>query len=269
MSDPNGRCARDLAPRSIGALLVLLCACAHSAPKASAASAPVTPTAHATPGRIEAAAGEAPEPPDRASHMQATFWKAIDARDALIAGELAHAKQLAAELAGHDYARSFPDDWKHWVAAMQQQADNVALAPDLDTAAQSIGALALSCGNCHYQLRKGPRDLPPEDPKVNDQPPEELRARMYRHQLAADELWLGLIEASEVLWKRGTVTLTRAPLEPPVKEGEAVDPKLAAEVEQIRALAKAGRTARSHPERAKIYGQIIAHCGACHLESVR
>ncbi len=252
-------------PRAAAALALLaLTQCAHASGKRPAAAA-----ASAGPATQASAAAPAGEPPDRGYHMQATFWRALDVRDALIAGELARAKLFASTLATHDDVRAFPEDWKHWVAAMQQQADNVSLAPDLASASQAIGALALSCGDCHDQMRKGQRALPPPDPRLHDQPPDTLSERMYRHRLAADELWLGLIEPSETLWKRGTVTLTRAPLEPPVKDGEEVDARVAEDLERIRALAKAARAARSHPERARIYGQIIARCAACHLRTPR
>jgi hypothetical protein len=39
---------------------------------------------------------------------------------------------------------------------------------------------------------------------------------------------------------------------------------LAERIEAIRQLARNARTARSHAERAEIYGQLLARCADCH-----
>lgn len=239
---------------------------------AACASGPSTQTPVATtPATNSSAARPAAtaEPPDRAAHMQSTFWQAINARDAVIEGNLPSAKHFADELAHHDYATALPQDWKHWVTVMQQRAEDLTLAPDITAAAQAVSMIALSCGECHAQMQAGPKGAPPEDPHAQYKSEESLSERMFRHELAADDLWLGLVEPSEELWQRGTVTLTRAPLDPPTRGGEPVDPRIASEVEQIRSLAKAARTASSHQARAEAYGQILSHCGSCHYRSAR
>lgn len=242
----------------------LLAACASG--PSSQAPAATTGTTNAT--ATQPRAGTA-EPPDRAAHMQSTFWQAINARDAIIEGNLPSAKHFADELAHHDYAAALPEDWKHWVKTMQQRAEELTLAPDIAAASQAVSMIALSCGECHAQMQAGPSGAPPEDPHAQYKSEESLSERMVRHELAADDLWLGLVEPSEELWQRGTVTLTRAPLEPPTRGGEPVDPGIASEIEQIRGLAKTARTASSYQARAETYGQILSHCGSCHYRSAR
>ena len=201
---------------------------------------------------------------DRAAHMQATFWAALVARDEVIAGDLPAAQAAARSLADHDYESTLPADWRHWVVQMQERARDVTLAPDLPSAAQAVGALGLSCGNCHAQMRTTP------EPSAGDalpwkDPPEALDERMLRHAVGADLLWSGLTQASERAWLDGTLTLTRAPLEPASQHGEPIDPAMQAKVEQVRTLAERARAARSHPERAIIYGELVARCAECHF----
>jgi cytochrome c553 len=195
--------------------------------------------------------------------MQATFWLAVTARDGVIGGDLELARRAANALAEHDYSGSLPRDWAHWVARMQQGAADVALAPDLASAAQSVAALSLTCGNCHAEKRRAPK-LHDEAALAWKDPPEDLRERMDRHGLGAEQLWHGLIQPSEEMWLNGTVTLTRAPLQPALRAGERISPAMQAQVEQIRALAQRARAAKSHPERASAYGEVIAACSACH-----
>jgi hypothetical protein len=226
-------------------------------------------------GHSEAArkpASTAPSPaaendaPDRAAHMQATFWLAVVARDAVIGADLEAAKRAASGLAAHDYGGALPEDWHYWVTQMQQRADEVALAPDLASAARAVASLSLSCGDCHAQKRVQPR-LSTEAAMAWKDPPEDLHERMYRHALGAEQLWHGLIQPSEEMWRNGTLTLTRAPLEPALQDGEAVSPEMTAKIEEIRELAKRARVASSHPERAAIYGELITRCAECHYLS--
>jgi hypothetical protein len=195
--------------------------------------------------------------------MQATFWMAVIARDAVIAGDLAAAKRAASALAKHDYAGTLPAAWKHWIARMQQRADEVVLAPDLEAAAGAVAALGSSCGDCHdaqsTRARRGDeRALPWQDP------PDDVAQRMDRHAAGAEQLWQGLIGPSEPAWLNGTITLTRAPLSAPERDGEEMDPALAAQIEEVRTLAKKARAATSYQGRAAVYGELLARCANCH-----
>jgi cytochrome c553 len=248
---------------AISGIAVAALGCGHS----EAASAPpgTTPRAERDPGAL-AVTQEAGEPaaPDRAAHMQATFWLAVVARDAVISGELETAKLAADSLAQHDFGGSLPEDWKHWVAQMQQRAGDVALAPDLAAAAQSVAALSLACGDCHAQKRRTPK-LHGQQALAWKDAPEDLRERMYRYGRGAEQLWHGLIQPSDAMWLNGTATLTRAPVQPALRAGEQIGPAMAHKIEEIRALARRARVARSHPERAAIYGELITRCADCHF----
>jgi hypothetical protein len=236
-----------------------LAACSGGASEAPASSsgAEVAAPSVAEPTAV------APEP-DLAAHMQASFWMAVRARDALIAGDLPSAQRAADALAKQDYMKLVPADWKHWVVQIQQHARELSMAPNLDSASQELGRLALACGDCHDVHQRGPDRVRPEPEPWRD-PPEQLDERMLRHQLGAEQIWDGLVLPSEHAFQSGTITLTRAPLNPPLREGEPVEPGLQARIEEIRGLARAARGATSYEERGRVYGELVARCASCHL----
>jgi hypothetical protein len=204
-----------------------------------------------------------PRPPDLAWHMRATFWDAVRARDALIDGDLAVAQGAAERIAATDYTRVVPGDWKVGVGALQQHAAALSIAPDLSTAAQEFGRMALTCGECHALRARGPGrtltvPLPWEDP------PETLDQRMERHQMGIDQLWDGLVLPSDNAWRTGTITITRAPLRAPEQSEEAVSPDLHARIEATRELGQPARLATTYLERARVFGELIAGCAQCH-----
>ena len=202
-------------------------------------------------------------PPDLAAHMQASFWMAVRARDALIAGDLPSAQRAADALAKQDYSQLLPADWKHWVVQLQQGARELSIAPNLESASQELGRVALACGDCHDLHQRGPGRVRTEPEPWRD-PPDQLDERMLRHQIGAEQLWEGLAMPSEQAFRSGTITLTRAPLTPPERDGEPIDPAMQARIEDIRALARRARAATSYDERGRVYGELIARCASCH-----
>lgn len=195
--------------------------------------------------------------------MRASFWDTLRARDALIEGDLAAAQRAADRLANTDYKRMFPAAWAHWVAQLQQHAAELALAPNLSAAAQELGRMALTCGECHELHQTGP-DTPRSKPLPWEQPPDSVQDRMHRHQLGVALMWDGLVLPSEKAWRNGSVTITRAPLRAPERAHEPVAPELHAQIEAVRDLARQARLATTYQERGRVYGELIARCARCH-----
>lgn len=226
---------------------------------ASSCAAPAAPAARApqSPGPAEAVSPKSP--PDVGYHMRASFWDALEARDALIAGDLARAHRAADRLAETDYASLLPPSWLHWTAQLQQRARELSLAGDMSGAAQALGRIALTCGECHELRDKGPAH-PRVQPLPWEDPPEQLEARMLRHQLGIAQMWDGLVLPSEQAFRSGTVTITRAPLRAPEPSDETIERS----IEEIRALAKDARRATTYEERGRVYGELISRCAQCH-----
>jgi len=216
------------------------------------------------PGPAAVAPSAAQPAPTRQSHMQTSFMRATQIRDAIIAGDLEGAKAAAEEFNAEDHYAVMPEDWKGWIERVRQHAGEVALASDLGAAAQGLASMALACGNCHHHTKQGPATGEQEALGHPERAAPDLATRMQRHQVATDELWLGLLGPSDALWKQGTVTLTRAEMVAPMKEGEPVDGYVASEVESVRTDATAARAAETHVGRAESYGNLLARCAGCH-----
>jgi hypothetical protein len=232
---------------------------AVSTPKSAAASG-----SEGAPAATRASPASAP--PDLAAHMQASFWEAIRARDALISADLPAAQRAAEALANQDLHPLVPADWLHWVNAMQQSARELSMAPTLASASAEIARLALICGECHELHRRDP-DRGRTDPQPWPEPQDDLEFRMLRHQIGADQLWDGLVLPSENLFRSGTMTLARAPLAPPEQNGRPVGPALQERIEAVRTLARQAREATTYSERGRVYGELIARCADCHYHA--
>lgn len=201
---------------------------------------------------------------DRKVHMGYTFWDAVDARDALLDADLERAQTIASALRDRDYGDTLPQDWRPFIGDMRKHADQLATAPDLETAATELAMISLSCGNCHWFADHGPVPLP--DARVVEPRKDEeiLEERMLRHAIGSEQMWEGLIIPSDHAWHDGTTVFTRAPFAPPLDDGVAIDSTMQAHIEELRRLARAARVARSYKERATLYGQMIGRCASCH-----
>jgi hypothetical protein len=205
-----------------------------------------------------------PEQIDRKVHMGHTFWDAVDVRDALIDADLERARSMARALRDRDYGDTLPQDWKPFIGDMRQHADQLALAPDFETAATELAMISLSCGNCHWFADHGPKPLPDVRLLETSADEELLKERMLRHAVGAEQMWEGLIIPSDHAWHVGTTVLAQAPLKPPLEDGMAIDRGMQAGIDELRSLARTARVALSHKERARLYGQAIARCASCH-----
>jgi hypothetical protein len=230
-------------------------ACAHSSSDGQA-------QAPAEPASAQPAAG-----PDLAHHMQASFWAAVEARDAVINGDLTLARKRTGELSQQRFEQ-LPARWKHWIAQMQKSAGDAAIAGSMQETAQGVASLALTCGDCHGYSGEGPKWGVQHGPEATTEP-ESLQARMLRHAHAADDLWMGLVMPSDAAWTRGARKLNEAPPERPLAQGEEINAHFAEKLNQIKALGLRATTAGTPQQRAEVYGDLIARCADCHAVVAR
>jgi cytochrome c553 len=246
-----------LKPAAQGFVSVLVCL-------AACARAESTEPARSSGGdvRTPAVLDDPAPPPDLAAHMQASFWMAVRARDCLIDGDLPEARRAAELLAEQDYSKVLPAEWQHWVVQLQAHARDLSTASDLDSASQALGRVALTCGDCHDLHQRG-AGRTRQEPKPWQDPPDPHGARMWPHQSGAAQIWNGLVLPSEHSFRLGTITLSRAPLSP-ADAGAPLDPRVAAAIEEVRALTRRARAATTHDERGRVYGELVARCASCH-----
>lgn len=249
---------------SCGIACVLAFACGSGEPKPASSSGDEVSAPPPAKVATSAPAPTAAPPARLSAHMENSFWEALRARDAIIAGNLPVAKRAASSLVHQDLNSIVPRDWMPWTQRIQQHARELTAAPNLGAAAQALGQIAVECGDCHLVQNGGPPRLPAK-PEPWRGPPEALEERMLRHQTGAEQMWDGLVMPSEQSFRSGTITLERAPLTPPERQGMPIDEVLNARIEEVRELAKQAQFVTTYAERSRVYGELIARCAGCHF----
>ena len=237
----------------LGLLLLWACSSGESSPPGAPQQAPeVEPTQPPAPPPEVLAELKREEP--LALHMRDHVGIATQARDAIIRGQLAGATGALTWLAQHHEPKEDPAA-RPFLERVQQSAQRGLDAADLRAAGEATGALAAACGDCHRAQGRGPK-LEPSGFEDLDEP-ITLETHMHGYLYATDALWNALI-ADAALWETGVATL--ATLKPP-----AAPRKLARGFAEIPAWAKRAAGAKTSAERAQVYGELIAHCGTCHV----
>ena len=251
-------------------IVVALVGCGHGEAAEPSPQAPPAASTNevSTPPEESNDAAKAVEVPanfDRAAHMQAMQAMAMHIRDAVVVGDLPAAKKSAEEFRAKFAKEPFEGAFRSYFGRLDQALEDVGLAGNLEEAGQALAAAALACGNCHTYARGGPRgaDVHADLPTQGD---ETMDERMQRHDVAIEQLWLGLTAPSDEMWQTGGKTLASAPLAPPVHDDKAGMELMAQEVETLRGAAHDIRLADTTVKRAQIFGRLISRCGVCHRE---
>lgn len=205
---------------------------------------------------------------DRAAHMRATEELSKRLRAALMAGDLGATRAEATTLRAQFQTQSFGRGLKPYRARFEQALDDVVTAGSLAQAGEAVGSVALACGECHARTGGG-SDAEPVQSDLPTQGDETMDERMVRHDVAVDQLWLGLTGPSNEAWNQASYTLASAPLSPPVTDDEPGAEAMAAEVERLREAARDIRLADSHVKRAQVLGRLLGRCAVCHQQVAR
>lgn len=198
-------------------------------------------------------------PPPNAEEVRdemADHWDtAQSARDAVIAGNLDAARRLASGWGERPIGRS------DTVADARKELDapfaKLALASTLGEAGESLGDIADACGSCHVRASATRSFEPPAPPQT--------ASAMSHHRAAADGMWAGLVAPSESLFATGAATLGSANFAPSgLPTGGPVE-RQALELEvAVQDLAARAARSRRPKQRARLYGQMLGNCAACH-----
>ncbi|HEX7840301.1 MAG TPA: hypothetical protein VF469_22640 [Kofleriaceae bacterium] len=177
----------------------------------------------------------------------------------LIRGKLNETREMARLIAeapaGNDLDLGA---WATEAAEVRQRAQALAAAPGIDEACRREAQLAEACAGCHVETKiqpefRHPPALPPDL--------DTIEARMARHRWAADRLWEGLIGADDEPWHAGLAVFAQAPI-----HWKAFDERklLARRLQQLANEARQRSTTDSLGDRARIYGEMLVTCAACH-----
>ncbi len=204
---------------------------------------------------LVAVAADTPAPTPLKEEMQTHWTHVTHARDGVVEGDLAEVKKWAAAMAVLEAPAKLPAPWRPMYADMQAAAGRVAAAEDLPKAAEQVGALALTCAECHDFTGGGPGHL------VLPMPEQDFgKDEMALHQWASDWLWIGLISNSTEAWQRGADALQKQPFKHFEKAPAAEAEVLEQTVHIVASLAEVGDRA----SQAGAYGRLITACATCH-----
>jgi len=202
--------------------------------------------------------GKTPTVPE---HMKDHFTQSRRVYDAIVRGDLVAMRAPAEWLADHKISDTLPAPWKPHVGDMQNAARLALEASDIPGAADALGGMGVACGGCHTALGATLKftGMSPEGKESS------VLDRMQRHTWAADRMWEGLIGPSDVAWNAGVAAVQDAPLHPEMLADNKSPPQEVVDLAAaVHALGKRGATTREPAARARLYGEFVATCAACH-----
>jgi cytochrome c553 len=190
-------------------------------------------------------------------HMHASFDTARAIERLLIRSKLDDAQYFAKSLASEPDVPGL-EPWAKQIALVRERAAAVATAPGIDDACRREAQLAAACAGCHADAGAEPEFRSPPALPADAQ---TVAARMARHQWAADRIWEGMVGASDEPWRAGLDVLAVTPLAFPKIDSARVG--LALRLQQLADQAR-HPTSNDLAERARLYGEILVTCAACH-----
>ena len=194
------------------------------------------------------------------SRMKQHDQQGLAIRDAIVRGDLAAAKDEATVLLFMNPEGSPRDAWTQHLSTMNAAAAWLGSAPSLEAAAQALGPLAKTCGDCHSDLKRPfqPLTAPAEQAAG-------VRPKMVRHEWAASRMWDGLVVPSDDAWMAGARVLSEEPLSSELlTPGKSPVPRVGALEQSVHDLGRQAETTRSADGRAQLYGEIAQTCSECH-----
>ncbi len=193
------------------------------------------------------------------TQMHAQLAVAVDARDAIIAGDLAAARDALMTATDFQMPAEIPFEWSTHFQSFQAAAARGAEAQDFEAASDAVSDMVLACSGCHQDfgvVLSGDAGSPPEDV-------DAAKMHMARHKWATDQMWMSMLGATDALWFRGVEALSVEPMH----EHEAGDmtEEAAALADWIHEMSEFGEDASLETEtRSNYYAELLVTCAECH-----
>ena len=193
-------------------------------------------------------------------HQHHDAMKAI--QGAIIAGTLDGTREPATWLLEHESPAELSAAGSDYVAAVRSAAGAVLEADSLESAAEAASRMGVACGACHTASSVTVAFDEVERPSDK----EKTQPHMQRHQWAADRMWEGLIGPDGAAFSRGANLLFESPVKPQELKKHGGGDAAVGMSRRVHQLAANATTVSEPEERAEIFAEFIANCGACHNE---
>jgi cytochrome c553 len=198
--------------------------------------------------------------PSRVAAMHDAF-RAVDVvQAAVVRGDLDGVRAPARELAGFVVPPGLPDVATKYALAMSAAARQALQATDITSVAIATSDMLATCGGCHRGVGTMPATVASKLPSLGG-----TVGHMLEHKYAADQMLRGLVVPSTTEWQQGARALRVAPLR---KQELPRNPQVPAELlrveESVHRLADDGARVEGAPDRARVYGTLLAKCAECH-----
>jgi cytochrome c553 len=190
-------------------------------------------------------------------HMRLHIDDLLSVERRLVNGKLEEAKSLAF-LIGRPEKDPGLTLWADQTRTLTDAAKALSRAKSIDEALRLEVRVAVACASCHEQAVQRP--IFPDPGRAPRRDHATSTVRMVSHQWAVDRLWEGLVANSDTHWRAGLAVLSATPL----PYAPTTDAALLGEALQHRANEALRSPTGNIDERARIYGEMLVTCAACH-----
>jgi cytochrome c553 len=213
-----------------------------------------------SPGSRRQTAQSVPSTADRVAQMRHHFSDVTLVDEAVIRGDLAAVREPALKVARVAMPAAMPASAEPFITELRRAGQRAAEAKTLEAAARATAEMVTACANCHRAVGTYPSPPMPARRDVGG-----IVGQMQEHQLALDDMLLGLMIPSPSHWREGADRLRVVPLLPAKipQDLKVTDETRKAEV-RAHQLAEQALKAESVTDRTEIYAQVITNCSQCH-----
>jgi hypothetical protein len=192
-------------------------------------------------------------------HMHENYALYAAVERLLLRGKLDDARDLT-RLIGLAPDEEGLSTWADRVTAARGLARSLADAPSVDEGCRRAARLAAACGSCHVATNAVPEfSHPPALPLDR----RTVESRMARHMWAVERIREGVIGGVDEAWRDGLEILSSAPLPWPATDADRA--ALARRIREVSSAKRPGARAGTIDDRARMYGELLVTCAACHM----
>ncbi len=190
---------------------------------------------------------------DARERMHRRFEASQRMQYAIAVGQLDRARSEAESVNALEEPDALPQ-WRDHIDRIRAAAREVVATKDLVAASKASARLGQQCANCHVAGKSRIVFAKPTPPPASSQ--------MASHAWAAARMWEGLIGPDDERWLLGARRLSEAKVTLTAEDGSL---GIADDVARMKLLARRALDPKTQPDRAGLYGDLLATCAHCHF----